>query len=611
MNTIFAWADSLKDAVATSLDHGSPVAYVLVFLAGVVASLTPCVYPMIPVTIAIIGGRTRKGPKEGFVLSLFYALGLAITYAVIGGGLAAARKFGGSTISQAALAQSPWVALGIGVICMLFAMVMFDKLSMPMPARVQQWQARRRGGNYLGALAAGIVFGTVASPCLAPVVGLIALQIAVTGRVLYGAAMLFTFGLGLGVIFVVIGTFSGALSSMPKAGAWMDRVKSAFGWAMIAIALGYVFHAGALQARAVIARQAPEMVTSGLPGGPPYTMRKEGAVGALPVGAGAGAPAVDCALASTGGGATSLSSLWQDKVLVLVFFADWCHNCPEEVPTANAFAALHPDKARVMGVGAAGAPAVVSAWAAQHGVKYDLIFDPDSVLLGAYHPEDPGAVPWTVVIGRDGRLLYRDVAWPRSMAELVEQGFAASPGAAGGAAESQPGAASPQSIPGEAAGPGTAPGVYDVVRDQPEIEQAAIGKRAPDLQLTDGSGGAVSLSRLWAERGLVLALVAGPGTEYTLDLASLAKLVGDSTRGPAVMVVSGAPTASEAPVWASENAAPGMTAADPTHLALKAFGGDEATAPLYAFIARDGTVKHLGPWPEDDAPKLLEALAGD
>jgi hypothetical protein len=213
-----------------------------------------------------------------------------------------------------------------------------------------------------------------------------------------------------------------------------------------------------------------------------------------------------------------------------------------------------------------------------------------------------------VVIGRDGRLLYRDVAWPSNMPELVEQGFAATPGVAGATPAPPRGAATGESVMPE---PGTAAGVYNVVPGQPEFEPAAVGKRAPDMRLSDSTGGVVPLSQLWSERGLVLALVAGPGTEYTLDLASLAKLVGDTDQAPEVMVVSGAPTAAEAPVWAHENGAPGKTAVDPSHSALRAFGGEGAAAPLYAFIARDGTVKHLGPWPGDGAEKLLEAVAGE
>jgi cytochrome c biogenesis protein CcdA/peroxiredoxin len=600
-------AQSLAEALKSALATGSFAAYLIVFLAGVVASLTPCVYPMIPITISIIGGRTKKGPFEGFLLSVTYALGIATTYALIGVVFASLRRFAGQQIGVDVLSNSPWVSAGVSVICVLFAMVMLDKLSIPMPAKMQAWQSRRKGSGYVGAYFAGLLFGTVASPCLAPVVGLIAIEIAKTGRILYGGTMLFTFGLGLGVLFIVIGTFAGATSALPKAGAWMDRIKGFFAWLMLAIALAYMFQAGKLAMQAKLSeveRSQPRATVDAGKLAPPYEVPPDAKIVALPIDAALGTPASEAPLA---GG--KLSDLWQDKTLVLVFFAPWCKNCPKEIPDANELAKKMPDAVRVLGVGATVAGAASQVWAKDHGVEYDLIFDPDGALLAAYHPEETSGLPWVVVISRGGELLYRDVSWPKNIEELVEKGFAATPArpaaVAGSADSAKPELAEATTVPAASGDKGP----YEVVADETLGLAGEVGTVAPDVSLKSGDGAELKLSSFWADGGVLLCLFGRAGAEDTRGLAEVEKLAGALGSGLTVLEVTGAPTLAEAAVWAKENGAKQGLLTDPTHELPRLFGGESATIPWYVFLGKGGKLLYSGPWPAN-AEELGRSAAG-
>ncbi len=587
---IAEWEAGLETALR-GLETGSPMAFVIVFVAGVVASFTPCVYPLIPITISVIGAQARKGTKDGFFLALFYALGIALTYSLIGMAFAALKRFAGMAVGTDDIQKSPWVAWGISVICMLFAMVMFDKLTIPMPSKLQAWQGQRRGGSYLGALAAGLAFGTVASPCLAPVVGLIGLQVGQSGNIALGGAMLFTFGLGLGMLFIVIGTFAGAAQSLPKAGSWMDRIKNVFGWVMIAIALAYAAQAGALRYEATT-RAAMAAAPAGAAAAEGYVLAPSQSltpltiprVGEDPMSV--GAPAPDAALTAPDGSATSLSALWREKALVLVFFASWCRNCPMEVPLANALMAAKSDAAHVIGVGATDALPTALAWAKEHGVRYDLLFDPDGALLEAYHPEDASGLPWVVVIARDGTLLYRHVSWPKNVEELVDQGFAAEPaqaaapvvGESAPAPESATSDVAPEPTESEPPAPGEGP--YEVLDADAIPVFPPQGRRAPEVGLRDETGLEFTIGDWRGMKGILF--VSGPPDDEASGdrIERLLSEMGDLGR---YLKVIRLPDDATKPLARTD-------------------------APRYALIDLDGNVLHLGEWPENAKDLAMQAI---
>jgi thiol:disulfide interchange protein DsbD len=213
----------------TYLAGGKGVAYLVVFISGVLSSFTPCVYPMIPITISVIGGQKKSSRMQGLVLSLFYVLGIAITYSVLGViAVATGSLFG-------AISNNTWVLFAIANVCILFGLNMLDVFMIPMPAFLTNLQAKKpRGGSIANVLIMGIIFGLVASPCTAPVLGVILAFVSTTKSYAFGSSLLFVYALGMGVLLMVIGTFAGMLSYLPKSGGWMEKVKKIFGWIMIA-----------------------------------------------------------------------------------------------------------------------------------------------------------------------------------------------------------------------------------------------------------------------------------------------------------------------------------------------------------------------------------------
>jgi len=207
---------------------GLLLVFLSVFSAGLLASLTPCVYPMIPITMAIIGAK-GGGKARGFALSLVLVLGIAVTYTALG--VIAAR----AGAAAGAFAQSRAFLFPLAVLFGLFALSLFGAFEIRLPGVLQQ---RLQGGGprkgYAGAFIMGLVLGPISAPCVGPIIGTVLLAIAQKGQVLLGAAELFTFALGMGVLFVVVGTLSAAL---PRSGAWLERLKKLMGLVVLAFAV--------------------------------------------------------------------------------------------------------------------------------------------------------------------------------------------------------------------------------------------------------------------------------------------------------------------------------------------------------------------------------------
>jgi len=227
------WGYALQQTLQGQLDAGSIGAIFVVFAAGVLTSFTPCVYPMIPVTVSFIGGAAGGDKRRAVMLSSFYLAGMAMIYSSLGV-LAAlfGKQFGNFT-------RSPFVYGAVAVIIALFGLVMLDVVSIPVPGffgKVQSDGARR--GGKLGALLMGLASGFVAAPCTAPVLALLLAYVARTRDALWGGTLMLVFALGLGLLLMVLGIFSGALAGLPRAGAWMDWIKKGFGVGML-LAAGY------------------------------------------------------------------------------------------------------------------------------------------------------------------------------------------------------------------------------------------------------------------------------------------------------------------------------------------------------------------------------------
>jgi len=204
------------------------------FGAGLLLALTPCVFPMIPILSGIIVGRGHKITKvHAFVLSLAYVLGMAITYAAAG----VAAGFSGSLLSNAL--QTPWVLGSFAAMFVVLSLSMFGLYELQLPNSLQNRLAgasnKLHGGHLSGVFVMGALSAIIVGPCVAaPLAGAL-LYIGQTHDAVLGGIALFALALGMGAPLLLIGTSAGVL--LPKAGAWMESVKSFFGVMLLALAI--------------------------------------------------------------------------------------------------------------------------------------------------------------------------------------------------------------------------------------------------------------------------------------------------------------------------------------------------------------------------------------
>ena len=216
-----------------ALEKGWFFTFLFVFFAGVLTSFTPCVFPMIPITLAVIGSQSKDATRlQSFTLSLFYVLGIALTYSILGVFAAKTGALFGSFMSN------PIVVGAIAGILIVMALSMFGLFEIKTPSFITNKVMKNGTSSSLsGAFGAGLVAGVVASPCVGPVlVGILAF-VAKTQSLTLGFWLLFIFAMGLGLLFLVLGTFSSLIQYLPKSGPWMDLVKFVFGISMLALAL--------------------------------------------------------------------------------------------------------------------------------------------------------------------------------------------------------------------------------------------------------------------------------------------------------------------------------------------------------------------------------------
>ncbi len=227
-------------ALSEALASSPLLALVVLFGAGVAISLTPCVYPMIPITASVISGTAREGQswRRTAGLTMTYVVGLAMLYAFLGmlAGLTG-TLFG--TVSA-----SPWALFAIGNLLLLFALAMFDVIPVRVPQRLMSWAGSRGGGSYGAVFVLGATSGVVAAPCGAPAFAAVLAWVAATRAGFMGFVYLFVFSLGMTALLVVVGLFSGSLSRLPQSGRWMVTVKRVAAVIMLGVAQYYFIQVG-------------------------------------------------------------------------------------------------------------------------------------------------------------------------------------------------------------------------------------------------------------------------------------------------------------------------------------------------------------------------------
>lgn len=210
------------------------------FAAGLLTSLTPCVYPLIPITASVITGTAREDQSRARTvgLTLTYVVGMALLYAFVGllAGLTG-TLFG--TVSS-----SPWARLAIGNLLIVFALFMLDVVPLPVPRRLLQWAGERQGGTYGAVFVLGATSGIVAAPCGAPAFAVVLTWVAATQAGVMGFLYLFVFSLGMTALLAAVGIFSGTLAVLPSSGRWMVWAKRLAALVMLVMAEYYFVQAG-------------------------------------------------------------------------------------------------------------------------------------------------------------------------------------------------------------------------------------------------------------------------------------------------------------------------------------------------------------------------------
>jgi cytochrome c-type biogenesis protein len=234
----------------TLLSARPALALPLVFAGGVLTSLTPCIYPMIPITAAIVGGQSvgagqgtagRDARWRPLFLTLCYVVGLAGVYATLGliAGLTG-TLFG-------AVSTNPWLYFAMANLLLLAALAMLDVIPIRLPPGLAHRAATAgTAGRASGAFVMGAMSGLVAAPCGAPVMAAVLTWVTTTKSAALGFLYLFVFSLGMCALLVVVGLSSGTIARLPRAGMWMLWVKRLFALVMIGVAEYYLVKMGQL-----------------------------------------------------------------------------------------------------------------------------------------------------------------------------------------------------------------------------------------------------------------------------------------------------------------------------------------------------------------------------
>jgi thiol:disulfide interchange protein DsbD len=229
--------DSLSRQIA---EQGMVVVLLGIFLAGLGLNLTPCVYPIIPITVGFFVNQSASEGKpqlrRTFMMASMYVIGMAITYSALGVAASLSKGLFGAAL------QSPVVLIFLAAVMIALALSMFGLYEFKVPDFLNRFatQSTQATSGIVGALVMGLTMGVVAAPCIGPFVIALLVHVGAVGSPVYGFFLFFVLSLGLGLPYLVLGTFSGAINSLPRSGMWMVTVKKVFGLVLVAMALYFL-----------------------------------------------------------------------------------------------------------------------------------------------------------------------------------------------------------------------------------------------------------------------------------------------------------------------------------------------------------------------------------
>ncbi len=234
--------DSLINGFSGYLQSSAALALAVAYLAGILTSFTPCVYPVIPITVSFIGARSSGSALKGLLLSLSYVTGMAITYTALGAAAAMSGRLFGY------IQSNPWMYFFMANLCIFMGMSMLGLFSLNVrsPMFVSRLQPKRPTKGLISSFFVGAASGLIVGPCTAPVLAVLLGYVAARQNVAFGMSLLFVFAFGMGTLLIFLGSFAGMISNMPKSGIWMTRLNRLFGLIMIGAGEYFLIVAGSL-----------------------------------------------------------------------------------------------------------------------------------------------------------------------------------------------------------------------------------------------------------------------------------------------------------------------------------------------------------------------------
>lgn len=223
--------DSGEDEVSNWIEEKGLIAsLVLIFLGGLALNLTPCVYPLIPITVSFFGAQTSGSKKQSILMGIFYALGISVTYSLLGVFAALTGGLLGTAL------QNPFVIIGIALVMLALGTSMFGLFEIKVPQSLALMGNKNRSG-YFGSVLMGLTVGFIAAPCIGPFVLSLLVYVGKLGDPVTGFLLFFILSMGLGLPYIFLAASSSSISKLPRSGEWMEGVKIIFGLILFGMAL--------------------------------------------------------------------------------------------------------------------------------------------------------------------------------------------------------------------------------------------------------------------------------------------------------------------------------------------------------------------------------------
>lgn len=351
---------------------GSPFDFISAFFAGALVSFTPCIYPLIPMSVAYIGASGAKSRLRGLGLSLVYVAGVSLIYAILG----VAAVFSGRMFGH--FSTLPQVRIIAGLIIVFFGFSLYKGEGINLP--ILKLPILKKPASFFSCFIFGLGSGLVISPCVFPVLGAILIYVAASRNFLYGALVLFSFAYGMGLLLIIAGTFSSFLALLPKSGRWMQAVKRVF--AAMLMVLGLYFIASATR-QLVYAQEAIRDLQ----------------------------PEVDFTLYDIEGNAVTLSEFRGEKSIVLFFWTTWCPHCPPEFRyLKEAYPLLSENKIEVLAVNIQESAVRINRFIEQLALPFKVLLDSQARVSSDYRII---GVPTYLLINKEGKIVFRGHSFPR------------------------------------------------------------------------------------------------------------------------------------------------------------------------------------------------------